>query len=98
MHEELHELRTSRQTEAAAPGIEASGEASGRDLDGAIRHAESAFDRALEKAAGLPGRIAGPDRETAARLAELDEVSRANRIQERLAAAKVATKPRKKVK
>ena len=50
--------------------------------------AQVAFDRILEKSAGLPGPAGAADMNTAAKLAELDDLSRANRIKERLAKLK----------
>jgi phage shock protein A len=53
--------------------------------------AESAFNRVLRGASGVPGSI-NSDQLTTAKLAELEKVSRENRIKERLAAVK-AVKP-----
>ena len=50
-------------------------------------NAETAFNRVLRGATGVPG-TAGADRDTAAKLAELEKVTRDNRIKERLAALK----------
>ncbi|TYT75463.1 PspA/IM30 family protein [Desulfobotulus mexicanus] len=55
-------------------------------LDTKAEKAGSLFDRILENASGLPGR--GMQTASAAKLAELEELSRKNAISERLAALK----------
>ena len=69
-----------------------SGHAVGHGLQADRRadKAESAFNRVLQGASGI-GATARADSETAAKLAELEAVTRAHRVQERLAAMK-ATK------
>lgn len=52
-----------------------------------VERAASAFDRVLGSKTGLPGTSA-PERDVAAKLAELEKIERANRVRERLAAAK----------
>ncbi|MCF8480776.1 MAG: PspA/IM30 family protein [Rhodospirillum sp.] len=78
----FREIKAARSKEEAstAGGLTASG------LEGRLRAAEGAFDRALSQGAGV-GSV-GHDPDTAAKLAELEALSRANRIQERLAAIK----------
>lgn len=53
-----------------------------------LERAESAFDRVLARQTGVAGSTARMNAETAAKLSELNELARKNRIQERLAAAK----------
>jgi phage shock protein A len=53
-----------------------------------VEKAESAFDRVLEKATGLPGKPGSGDAKTASQMAELESMAHKNRIQERLAAIK----------
>ena len=53
-----------------------------------VERAESAFDRVLQKQAGVSGSSPVPDRATASKLADLNDMARSNRIQERLAAVK----------
>jgi phage shock protein A len=53
--------------------------------DRRVETAQSAFDRVMEKKTGLSGRGVSQDE---AKLAELEELSRKNRIRERLAAAR----------
>mgnify|MGYP001274005581 CR=1 FL=1 len=52
-----------------------------------ITKAERAFDRVMRESSGLPG-SGGSSRGDAAKLAELEKMSRDNRIKERLAALK----------
>ena len=59
----------------------------GAQPDRKVENAETAFNRVLRGATGVPG-TAKADHDTAAKLAELEKVSRENRIKERLAALK----------
>ena len=72
------------------PDPEQAGGAAGQSstVEGRVQKAESAFERVLEKATGLPAGAGASDRKTATQLAELESMARKNRIQERLAAAK----------
>jgi len=63
------------------------GEAKSAQPDRKVENAETAFNRVLRGATGVPG-TATADRDTAAKLVELENVSRENRIKERLAAVK----------
>jgi phage shock protein A len=67
---------------AATAGTDAPGGAPARK----VGQAENAFQRVMTRASGVPG--SGPMGGDAARLAELDELSRRNRVQERLAELK----------
>lgn len=88
MREELRRFRHAQQAEASAP---ASGSKNGGDdVHARVSRAESAFDRVMENQTGLPGD--SKDLKTAAQLAELEELSRNNRIQERLAAIRAKVK------
>ncbi len=80
-------LDTRAETGAAGdlPGTTAEAGAENR-----ADQAESAFNRVLHGATGVSGSGAA-DRETASKLAELEQISRSNRVKERLAALK-ATK------
>jgi phage shock protein A len=82
----------SSRADAAAPGSAAGG-AAGRPggADARADKAESAFNRVLHGQTGISGSVKA-DRDTAAKLAELEKISRGNRIRERLAALK-ASKP-----
>jgi phage shock protein A len=82
----------SSRVDTAAPGSNAGG-AAGRPGGAEVRaeKAEGAFNRVLHGQTGISGTVKA-DRETAAKLAELESISRSNRIRERLATLK-ATKP-----
>ena len=89
MQEELREYRQSRDGIAPAGEsgtVEAADGAGG--VDRRVNRAESAFERAIEKATGLPGAPGSGDRHTATQLAELESMARKNRIQERLVSIK----------
>lgn len=86
------ELRQFREVQAEAQrGAVAVGEAAAAGGSGGAQaradKAASAFDRVMEKSSGVPG-AQRPDAMTAARLAELDELARKNRIQERMQSIK----------
>lgn len=59
----------------------------GRDIDSRAERATAAFDRVFRRETGLRG-TSGSSAEQDARLAELEELARNNRIQERLARLK----------
>lgn len=86
MEAELAEFRTAQKraaSTAASGHAEGSG---GSDVARRVGQAESAFSRVLSNASGVPGSLGlGAD---AAKLAELEEISRRNRIKERLEAIK----------
>lgn len=83
MKEELRRLK-SVEAKADAPGAETV--TKGGSIAAKAEKATSAFDRLLEKNTGLP--TTGTDTGKAAKLAELEELTRKNRVQERLAAMK----------
>ncbi len=84
MQDELKEFRAAR---AEAPAVAVASAAA----PGAAKtdKATAAFERIMERNTGVPGR--GGDAKDAAKLAELEELSRQNRIRERLAAIKAGT-------
>ncbi len=86
MQEDLREYRKSRQEKPAPaiPGVQSSY----GHVEGTVEKAGSAFDRVLEKSTGMGSTSRPVDRVSAAQLAELEDLARRNRIQERLAAAK----------
>lgn len=87
MREELRQFRASR--EKSGVGAENQGTAgSPRNTNQSVEKASAAFDRIIETNTGLPGKGSVPDRENMARLAELEELARNNRIKERLAEIK----------
>jgi phage shock protein A len=86
MKEDLASYRASRQEAESATAGASTSSGGGSDLHGKVAQAESAFDRVMEKQTGIAG--AGSDLANSGKLAELDDLARKNRIQERLAAAK----------
>lgn len=81
------ELRHLRQNLAESPKVLEGGDRRG-EVDGKVAKASSAFERVVEKATGIPGSGREADRKSAVQLAELEELARRNRIQERLAVVK----------
>ena len=88
LQEELQHYRRSKATGDA----EAGAAVSGSSAEDAVRRAESAYDHVMESATGLPNQSESADPEFAAKIAELEEMVRADRIKERLAAAKASLK------
>ena len=89
MQEDLRQFRESvKESITASPSVSDSGVESSGEVERKVAKAESAFERIAEKATGIPGGGRPADRQTATKLAELEEIARKNRIQERLAAIK----------
>ncbi len=88
MREELRKFTASRNQSAPAGNGPAA--AANPDLAGKVAKAGSAFERIMEKNTGLPA--AAGSAGNAAKLAELEDLARKNRIQERLAAIKSGDK------
>ena len=89
MQEDLRQFREStKETITSSASISDAGVEVSSDVDRKVAKAESAFERIAEKATGIPGGGRPADRPTATKLAELEEIARKNRIQERLAAIK----------
>lgn len=86
MKEELKLLRQSRQDSSIVPSDNPM--AANDGIDASVRKAESAFDRVMERATGIVGNESSITPADASKLAELDELARNNRIQERLKAIK----------
>ncbi|MFN7212934.1 MAG: PspA/IM30 family protein [Lysobacteraceae bacterium] len=83
------ELQQFRAAQKAAEAAQAAGGAAAGSSPSPARRvseAETAFSRVMQRAGGVPGSM--PSGADAARLAELEALSRANRIQERLAQIK----------
>lgn len=93
MRDELRNFIASRK-EADSVASSGSGDAvnAASSVVDKAEKAQAAFDRILEKSTGLPGATRAADAKTAAQLSELDEMSRENRIKERLAQIKSAKK------
>lgn len=89
MHDDLVEFRAHQQaTKSGGPssGNSASPVSNSADVDARVERASSAFDRVIEANTGIGGRV--EHLQTEAQLAELETLSRQNRVRERLAAAK----------
>ena len=87
MKDDLQQFRASRQQTAS--GSASAGAAShAGSVESRVDKASSAFDRVVEKATGVLGSSSPADRESATKLAELEDLARKNRIKERLAAVK----------
>jgi len=81
MEGELRAFREARRAENQT----ASEAAGGGQVGAKVRAAESAFDRMLSRQVGLPGMRSAASGRTAAQLSELENLSRDNRVEERLA-------------
>jgi len=90
MHDELASHRKARAAQESATGTP-----TGRRAPSAEARADratSAFDRVFERQTGLRG-TSTTSAQTAAKLAELEDLARRNRVQERLARLKSSVKP-----
>lgn len=96
MREELNKLRAAKAAAPSAGAAPAAPEAGAKpggisSVGRKVDQASSAFDRILARESGLPS-SPGAALADQAKLAELEKLSRDNRIQERLAAAKAELK------
>ncbi len=89
MRDELREFKKAQLEAKAVSGTTAA--AGNSEIANKVARAEAAFDRVVENATGLAG-SGGTDMETAARIAELEDLSRKNRIKERLESIKANIK------
>ncbi len=85
MRDELREFRKAR-AEAKSESVTDSGTGHA-SIDQKVERAEAAFDRMVEKTTGLEA-SSRSDMQNAAKLEELEDLTRQNRIRERLAAIK----------
>lgn len=92
MQDELQEFLAARRAAGTAAGEAGLGLAQGAGVDARVAKAEQAFDAILRRQAGIGPAGRSQDPGLAAKLAELEELARGNRIRERLAALK-ADKP-----
>ena len=90
MQDDLAAYRESRKEQVASSG-DGAAPASGSNAEDRVRKAESTFERIMQRQTGMSTGAVASDRESAAQLAELEKISRDNRIKERLAAVKAAT-------
>ncbi len=86
MKEDLRLFKASRKESVASQtGVETE---KGDSIAGKVSKAESAFGRVLENATGIAQGSGAADRATATAMNELENMSKKNRVQERLAAIK----------
>lgn len=85
MQDELEQFRAA-QTESSA--VNGNAAPSANNVNGQLDKASSTFDRVMRNATGVGSGTTTPDRKTAEKMAELDDLARNNRIQERLAEIK----------
>jgi phage shock protein A len=90
MREELRRFVKAEAEAKTGMIVAESAPAAKTDFAGKAAKAGSAFERLMEKNTGLPSTPGRAD--NAAKIAELEELSRKNRIKERLAAIKVSEK------
>ena len=86
MRDELKRFSDSRKAAAGEATSDGSPH-TGNKVNRAIDRASSAFDRVLEKNAGVPG-LGNASTANAAQLLELEKLARENRVKERLASIK----------
>ncbi len=89
------ELKQFRDAQSASSPAYGNGGNGGNDpqqgpggVERSVSKAEEAFERAIESAGGVSSAANAPDKVSAAKAAELDELSRRNRVKERLASFK----------
>lgn len=82
------ELASFREAQQAAEAVSPTAAGASGGVADRVARAEAAFDNLMERRSGVPGGAAAPGGEAAAKLAELEELARRNRVQERLAALK----------
>lgn len=90
MQDELQSFSAARKEagSGAANGAQSAAGTKGSGVASRVANAESAFERVLRKHTGLNSSAVGTDPKDAAKLAELENLARQNRIKERLAQAK----------
>jgi phage shock protein A len=91
MEQALRDYVAARASHAAGPGSTAGASTRGKSED-RVANAGAVFDRVLAKQTGLSGLTSAATGD-AAKLRELQDLQRANRIQERLAQLKLARQP-----
>jgi len=83
MKEELVQFKNALKDGSASSGTDNVPDGTG-SVESQVAKAESVFERVIENATGIPGQNVVSERKTASQLAELEEMARKNRIQERL--------------
>ena len=88
MKNELKQFRESRQEASTISGSGKASATTGVNVESRVSKAESAFERVVENTTGLMARTGTGDKNNAAKLAELEDMSHQQRIKARLAAVK----------
>jgi phage shock protein A len=89
MRDELQQFKASqKEAETMAQTTPGGAGSPSGGVAGRVSKAESAFQRVYENTTGVLAAKSGSDMKSAVQLAELDDMARKNRIQERLAAIK----------
>lgn len=84
MREDLNLYKSSRKVIDSETPVTSGGSS----VENKVDRAESTFERVITVSTGVPSGQSASDRKTAADMNELDQMSRANRVKERLAAIK----------
>jgi phage shock protein A len=92
MQEELKSFRSSQAATGAAEAAQGGAASSSGGVGTKVAKAQAAFGRVMENSTGVPSGADASDSAQAAKLAELEDLARQNRIKERLAAIKAKTK------
>jgi phage shock protein A len=92
MQEELKSFRSSQAAAGAAEAAQGGAASSSGGVETKVAKAQAAFGRVMENATGVPSGADASDSAQAAKLAELEDLARQNRIKERLAAIKAKSK------
>ncbi len=87
MKEELIQFKNAVKDGNTSSGRDSVPDGAG-SVENQVAKAESAFERVIENATGIPGQNVVSERKTAAQLAELEDIARKNKIQERLSKIK----------
>ncbi len=88
MADVLAQYRDAAKAAAAEGGDTSFGDSTSGDVERRVAGAQATFDRVAAKAGGTEALASGSGRSDAVKLAELEEMARRNRVQERLAAIK----------
>ena len=91
MKDDLKSFREARRESESVAASAGAGSAGDSSVETKVSKAESAYERVLENATGVMGRVGTGDAESAAKMAELDDMARRNRVNERLEAIKRRT-------
>ena len=88
MQHELDQFRSIQKESSIAGTTENNASESSSGVERRVAKASSSFNRVMKNATGIGSSTSATDAQSAAQLAELDDMARKNRIQERLATVK----------